>query len=347
MQRLDVIRRRGGFTLIELLVVIGIITLLVGLLLPAIHKIREAAMRAKTKSEIGELGNAVEQFKSTYDVKYIPTAFILSSNYSQNPAQPPLPNNAASLAALNESRVYYSKVWPKGFLNDPTQPLLKGYTPLPPNSLPLVPNGPALNIPLDGNQALLFFLGGIPPSDNRWPSPYFQGNRTGFYDSPTNPFYYKNGVCNAPDNGSVAKGPFYNFRLDRIDTNGHYHDPYWDGQSQTSSIYYYFSSRNGNDYDYFGAYQPVLNPGSQKYGFSVYGGYGGMHPFRGLDGKYINPNGFQIVSPGRDTLPGPGGYDEDTLQATLYDPGVGKYSPGGPGGDDISNFATGPLGGSN
>ena len=153
-------RLRSGFTLIELLVVIAIIAILIGLLVPAVQKVREAAARAKCNNNLHQMCIALHNYAGTRG--HFPSAYQASGpNYGWGWA-------AVLLPFMEQDALYNAAGVLKGRFDrgsNPAMPTVHTQTPLdiyrcPSDKGPEL-NPDRLNFPMSNYRAICGAVNGI------------------------------------------------------------------------------------------------------------------------------------------------------------------------------------------
>jgi general secretion pathway protein G len=317
---------RRGFTLIELLVVISVIAVLVALVAAAVMNLLIKGPAVQDRADISALTGALQQFKAKYGF-YPPSRVFLANKlktYTDNASDKLVQESLATLSSMFPNMNWNGVDWTGG--------------------LGMPKSG---TVVLEGDQCLVFFLGGIPTNAN--------GTNAclGFSTSTTNP---------TAAGGQRFK--FYDFQPGRL-TSIH-------GNNFFSYLNAYGSPPVGKEYAYFS----TSKRGQNQYNSSWVTGTGATSRGTGLgvmfvDAAYrnsdcnftatslkvnpyasvwvttgsgavtfINPDSFQLISAGADGKFGPG----TSSAATIWTPSNPMASVNGPGADDTSNFSDRVLG---
>lgn len=325
---------RSAFTLVELMVVILIIAILVSLLAAAVMKVMAKIPEVQTSTEIAQLSLSLEAFMGDYGLTSTPPSALVLNEFA-----PLGVGDSKTVAFLQQAfgRTLGPTDWNgNGVIDGPAPP--SGWI-------------------LQGQQCLVFYLGGIPNTLQMATTPGTPPSPQGFSPNPANPALITPGIR--------TKGPYFPFvttRLVPVPANGgffYYQDP-WQVKVSANGFgpmpYAYFSS-SGNNNGYSSA---DIN------GFSFLDCNGitftdalGLHfplpywtaqspvaPF--LPSAYMNSNTFQIISAGKDgkfgystTPPSPFPPPTGLLFGNWWLPTSGAV---GTGADDQSNFSSTILG---
>jgi prepilin-type N-terminal cleavage/methylation domain-containing protein len=293
---------RSAFTLIELLVVIGIIAVLVSLSAAAVLKILDLVPQVSTRTDISQLDAALGAFMNDYQLQDPPPSYLIlreDLNYPPHYTDPVTgPFELRSHQFLK--RVFGKNLGSAGVID------WNGDG---------VANGPWF---LEGEQCLVFYLGGIPNTAAMagGSPPQCQG--------------FSTNNLNPAAAGGSRKGPYFNFLSSRLVPGTTYN-----------------ATKMSPFLVYLDAYKPSTGV---QLPYAYFSSYGVSNGYNALDGQYIgakpywtaqnatgaptqytNPNQYQIISAGKDGVFGGG----------LWLPGSGAT---GAGRDDQANFSAKLLG---
>jgi prepilin-type N-terminal cleavage/methylation domain-containing protein len=305
---------RLAFTLVELLTVIAIIAVLIGLTTAAVQKVRVRTLEVRNRHDISQMQIALDAFKVKYGVDYVPSRIVLREDGLYGT------NSVPAIAALEvESLAYLKKVWPRL-----ATPGTAGFAGHDWNGDGAITPGDAGAFLLEGDQCLVFFLGGIQRGgvcmgfavDKQYPARAGTNTEPILFDFPTGRL--KIFMPNPP-------------------TRSPYHASFIDQYGQMP--FAYFSSWGGQGYN---RYASTMGSDCNTLGLASNGV--GLLPYYEmvngvLTSKAQNKDSFQIISAGYDGVFGYGGGFDAKVGAGLAGPGI---SPGAS--DDLTNFHPTVLG---
>lgn len=251
---------RQGFTLIEMLVVVAIIATLLALLLPAVQAARGAAFRAQTKTDINKMEESMQAYMKNYNGRPLPSTVYLCENvqlytttYANNVAYQESYNALRSIFGQNLGMVG-NNTWTQVNWNGDGNPSGRVFI-------------------LQGQEALIFWLGGIPSAGATCDCLGFNMSGTNPASSPTRlPYAFSSSRLVRSSNPNAA-----NFLV--------YNDPY-------GTPYAYFATH--------GAQNQYSNDCALLVG-------GSFTPYQTAPGVYAKPMTCQIISAGKDQNFGTGG----------------------------------------